>query len=299
MAGSGNRLTGLALAAGAVLAFSIRPLLIKLSYAHGAEPVTLLALRMGLSLPFFLAMGLWAQRDRKAAPVSPRDVALICGLGFLGYYLASFLDFMGLQYVTAGTGRLILFAYPTIVVLLSALFLKRPITARAVLALALTYGGIALVVAQASTGENRDFTLGAALVFGSSAAYAVYLVAGSDVVRRVGSMRFTAWATTVACAFCLAQFLAIRPLSALQLPGVVYLMAAVMATVCTVLPIFMTAEALRRVGANSVAVLGALGPVAAIGMDSVFMGEMLSTVQAAGAVLVLAGVLLVSLKPAR
>lgn len=296
-AGAGYRLIGIALAVGGVLAFSIRPLLIKLSYAHGAEPVTLLALRMGFSLPFFLAIGLWARRDPGAAPVAGRDAALIGGLGFLGYYLASFLDFLGLQYVTAGVGRLILFLYPTIVVALSAVFLGRPITGRAALSILLTYGGIGLVMAEAAGGENRDFLLGASLVFASAAAYAVYLVVGSGVVQRVGSMRFTAWATTVACLLCIAQFLLVRPLSALDLPVEVYLLTILMATLCTVLPIFMTAEALKRLGANHVAIIGALGPVSAIGFGHLGLDEVLTWTQGLGALLVLAGVLLVSLKP--
>ncbi|HYD98786.1 MAG TPA: DMT family transporter [Alphaproteobacteria bacterium] len=292
------RLIGLLLAVAGVLAFSLRPLLIKVAYRYGADPVTLLALRMAFSLPFFLAIALWAGRGPGRTPVTRRDLALVAGLGFLGYYLASFLDFLGLQYVTAGIGRLLLFLYPTIVVILSALFLRKPVGLREAVALVLTYGGVALVLSEAMAGTSANLPLGAALIFASAAAYAVYLVAGSDVVRRIGSLRFAAWATLVACVLCIGQFLLLRPLSALDLPWQVFALSAVMAVVSTVLPIFMTAEALKRVGANQVAVIGALGPVSAIGLGHLGLEEVLSWVQGAGAVLVLAGVLLVTLRPA-
>jgi drug/metabolite transporter (DMT)-like permease len=181
--------------------------------------------------------------------------------------------------------------------MLSALFLRKPVRAREMVALALTYGGIGLVMSGAMGGENRDFALGAALVFGSALAYAVYLVAGSDVVRRVGSLRFSAWATAIASILCVAQFLVLRPLSALDLPASVFGLAAIMAVVSTVLPVFMTAEALRRLGANQVALFGALGPVSAIGLANLGLEETLSWVQVVGAALVLGGVLLVTLKP--
>ncbi|HYE51510.1 MAG TPA: DMT family transporter [Azospirillaceae bacterium] len=293
------RLTGLALAVAAVLAFSVRPLLIKLGYGYGADPVTLLGLRMAFSLPFFLAIGAWLARDAAQPAVSRNDLWAVGALGFLGYYLASFLDFTGLQYVTAGVGRLLLFLYPTIVVVLSALFLRKPIGRREVASLVLTYGGVALVLSGSMGGGNTNLPLGAALIIGSAAAYAVYLVAGSRVIPRVGSMRFTAWATTVACVLCIAQFLVLRPLSALDLPWQVFALSAVMAVVSTVLPIFMTAEALKRIGANHVALVGALGPVSAIGLGHVGLDESLSLLQGLGSVLVLGGVLLVSLKPGK
>ena len=159
--------------------------------------------------------------------------------------------------------------------------------------------GIALVMSNAIGGPNANFALGAALCFASAAGYAVYLVAGSQVVRRLGSMRFTAYATSVASGFCILQFFLLRPLSALDLPGAVYGLALAMAMLSTVLPVFVTAEALRRIGANQVALLGALGPVSAIFLGWVGLDEIMTPVQLAGAALVLAGVLLVTLRASR
>jgi drug/metabolite transporter (DMT)-like permease len=286
---------GLTMAITGVVCFSLRPILIKLAYAYVVDPVTLLALRMVFSLPFFLAAAAWTGRDRNRAPISRRDAGAIAFLGFLGYYFASFMDFLGLQYISAGLGRLILFLYPTLVVAFSFVFLRKRPAGREVLALLVSYVGITLVMWSA-LGKSVDLALGVTLVFASATAYAVYLVAGSAVVQRVGSIRFTAYAMTVASTLCIAQFFLLRPLSALRMPSQVYGLSIAMALVSTVLPVFLTSEALKRVGANRVALVGALGPVTTIFFGYVGLDEMMTPVQLLGAALVLSGVLLVSLR---
>ena len=290
------RAIGVAMAIAGVVCFSLRPILIKLAYGYGVDPITLLALRMIFSLPFFLAAAAWVGRDAQRAPLNRRDAWAIVVLGFVGYYFSSFVDFLGLQYISAGLGRLILFMYPTLVVLLSMAFLHKRPSAREVVALGVTYCGVALVMANAAQGANRDLVLGAALCFASAAGYAVYLVAGSQVVQRVGSMRFTAYATSVASGFCILQFLLLRPLSALSMPGQVYGLTVTMALASTVLPVFITTEALKRIGANQVALFGALGPVTTLFFGWVGLDETMTPVQLAGAALVLGGVMLVTLK---
>jgi drug/metabolite transporter (DMT)-like permease len=293
------RAIGVAMAIAGVVCFSLRPVLIKLAYGYVVDPITLLALRMIFSLPFFLAAAAWVGRDAARAPIARRDAWAILVLGFVGYYFASFVDFLGLQYISAGLGRLILFVYPTLVVILSAAFLHKRPSARELVALGVTYAGIALVMANAAKGANRDLALGAALCFASAAGYAVYLVASSQVVQRVGSMRFTAYAMSVASGFCIAQFLLLRPLSALSMPGQVYALAVAMALLATVLPVFITSEALRRIGANQVALFGALGPVTTLFFGWMGLDEVMTPVQLAGAALVLAGVALVTLRATR
>jgi len=286
---------GIALAVAGVIAFSFRPILIKLAYGYVRDPVTLIALRMVFSLPFFAAAAYWQRGNR--TPISKRDGWAILALGALGYYFASFVDFLGLQYIAAGLGRLLLFLYPTIVVVLSWLVLRKPAGGRELVALGVTYAGTALVLSSAMGGQHEDLPLGAALVFAGAVAYAVYLVFGSQVIQRVGSMRFTAYALLVASVLCIAQFLLLRPLAALALPWPVYAYAIVMAIFATVLPTFMTAEALKRIGANQVAILGALGPVSTIFFGFLGLDERMTWLQLAGTALVLAGVVLVSLKP--
>src|SRR5438874_3617785 len=171
---------------------------------------------MSIALPFFLAVAWWLWRDEPRLTV--RDWAAVATLGFIGYYAASFLDFIGLQYVGAGVGRLILYLYPTLVLLISFLFLHRRPTRRQLAALGITYAGVALIVStQAHAGaEGKAFMLGALFVFASSLFYATYLVAGGELVKRVGSMRFTAYSMAVATLPAVIQFFALEPLSALD-----------------------------------------------------------------------------------
>jgi drug/metabolite transporter (DMT)-like permease len=287
---------GMLFALAGTIAFAFRPVIIKLGYeAAPVSATTLLFLRMALAFPFFAAVAWWLRRE---PPLAQRDWAGIVALGFLGYYLASLLDFLGLQYVSAGLGRLIMFLYPTLVVILSAVFLARRPTRRELTALALTYAGIALVlsVRLGAGPEQRLFLLGAALVFGSAMCYAVYLVTGSQLVKRVGSMRFTAYTMMVSTAPALAQFALLESPAALQLPGEVWLYVILLATVCTVLPVFLVAEALKRIGANHFALIGGLGPVTTVLADFVLLEGALTPLQLAGGALVIAGVLLVTLK---
>ena len=288
---------GIAFAVLGVLGFSLRPILIKLSYgAHPVSPTTLLFLRMTLSLPFFLAIGWWLRREEPR--LSGRDWTNVALLGFVGYYAASFLDFIGLQYVGAGVGRLILFLFPTLVVLLSFFFLDKSATRREIAALALSYAGIALVVSHqvAPSTQGRLFLFGALAIFVGALFYAVYLVAGSQVVKRLGSMRFTAYSMAISSIPAILQFAVLEPASALALPAAVWGYAVLLATVSTVLPVFLQAEALRRIGANHFALIGAVGPVSVAVTSALGLDEPFTWVQALGGVLVIAGVLIVSLK---
>ncbi len=295
----GYVVAGFLLAIGGVVFFSLRPIFIKLAYDWVTDPVTLLALRMVFSVPFFIAAAFWVRSGAEHRPLAGREFAAVIALGILSYYGASFLDFLALQYIPAGLGRLLLFTYPTIVVMLSALLLRKRVTVREIAALALTYAGLALVFAHALDGEQKNFWLGATLAFASSICYALYLVAGAEVITRVGSVRFTAYAMSAASAACILQFLLLRPLSALDLPAPVYGYAIAMAVVSTAVPVFMTSEALRRVGANTVAIIGALGPVTTIAFGWLGLEEVMTPLQIAGSALVLVGVVVISLRPAK
>jgi drug/metabolite transporter (DMT)-like permease len=293
---SSYRFWGIAFALFGTISFAFRPILIKLGYSmHPVSATTLLFLRMTLSLPFFLAMAWWM---RGGSAIARRDWWGIVGLGFLGYYLASLLDFIGLQYVSAGVGRLIMFLYPTLVIILSAVFLKKNPTARELAALAITYTGIALVLSSqiAAAPESRLFVFGALLIFSSAMCYAVYLVTGSQLVKRVGSMRFTAYTMIVSTGPAIIQFAVLEAPAALLLPAQLWWIAVVLAVACTALPVLLVAEALRRIGANHFALIGALGPVTTVLADFALLEGALSAVQIVGAALVISGVLLVSLK---
>jgi len=216
-------------------------------------------------------------------------------IGVLGYYAASFLDFLGLQYVSAGLERLILYLTPTLVVLLSAVFLGRRITRRDVLALLLAYGGIVVTFAHDVSLKGAKVPLGAALVLGSAVSYASYLVVSGQAVRRLGALRLTAWAMCVATFCCLAQFAVLRPWSRLvEQPLPVYGWSVANALFATVLPVFATMMAVERIGASRAALAAAIGPVTTIGLAYLALDEPVTAIQIAGAVLVLAGVFVIS-----
>ena len=288
---------GVACALAGSVAFSAKPVLVKAAYQYGVDTTTLLALRMLFAAPLFALMAWWAGRPETA--FTGREILGITALGFLGYYLGSFLDLAGLQYISAGFGRLILYLYPTLVLLMSAAFLQQPLRRQQLASLLLSYAGIALVFsAEARPGERLDLTvIGALLVFGSAVTYATYLVAGSRLVHKFGSMRFSAYASLIATGFVMAHFLAVRPLHALVVAREVYGLVAILAVFATVLPLWLMAEGLKRIGANQLSLVGCIGPLATLAFAWVFLGETVTPVQFAGALLVLAGVLIISLKP--
>lgn len=217
---------GVALALLAAFGFSAKAIFIKLAYGYAqAAPVgavTLLALRMAFALPVFLWIGL--RESRNATPLERRDWAAILALGLLGYYGASILDFLGLQYISAGLERLILFTYPTLTLLLGALLYGQKIGRREWWALALCYLGIGAAFAHDLnlSAETSAVWIGAAFVFGSSVCYALYLSGSGPMLARIGVTRFTALAMLVSTAATLVHFLASQPLSALVQPLPIY-----------------------------------------------------------------------------
>ena len=286
---------GTSLAALAAIGFSAKAILVKLAYASPVDAVTLLALRMAFSVPFFIAAALWSRRYHPAAPLEQRDWLAVLALGLIGYYLSSLLDFSGLQYISAGLERLILFLYPTMVVVLSAFLFKRPIGRREIFALVLSYAGILLVFVHDASMHRDGLALGAALVFASTLTYSVYLVGAGQAIARIGIIRFTAYAMIVASIATFLQFALTHPASALALPPRVYALGFTMAIVSTVLPIFMLSFGIRMIGSGRTALVGSIGPVATIFLGHGILGETLSLQQIGGSILVLGGVLAISI----
>jgi len=289
---------GVAFALLAAVGFSAKAILVKLAYLDGVDAVTLLALRMVFSVPFFIGVALWARRHH-GEPLNTHDRLLVLGLGLIGYYCSSFLDFLGLQYISAGLERLILFLYPTMTVILAALLYRRTISRKVIAAMALCYAGIALVFLHDIGAKEGSIVLGASLVFASTLSYSIYLVGAGHAIARIGTMRFTAYAMVVASAASLLQFGVMRPLSALDLPMRVYELSLAMAILSTVLPVFLLSFAIRRIGSGSASLIGSVGPVSTIYMAYAILGESLSLLQIAGSSLVLVGVLIISLNSKR
>ena len=274
------------------MAFSGKAIIVKLAYRHGVDAVTLIMFRMLFALPLFLALAWWAGRGK--APLEARDRWVVLGLGFSGYYLASFLDFAGLQYISASLERLILYLNPTLVLLLGVVLAKRAVHGRQLLALAVSYCGVLLVFGHEVTLQGTHVALGAALVFGSAVSYAVYLFASGEEVQRLGALRLTGWATSVACVLCIVQFLLLRPLSAAQVAPEVVWLSVLNATLCTFAPVIMVMLAIERVGATLVAQTGMIGPLSTILMGVLILGEPFTVWTAAGTLLVLGGIWLLA-----
>jgi drug/metabolite transporter (DMT)-like permease len=283
---------GLALAAAGSVAFSAKAIIVKLAYRHDVDAVTLIMYRMLFALPLFLALAWWSGRGRP--PLAQRDWAVVAGLGFSGYYLASFLDFSGLQYITASLERLILYLNPTIVLVLGWLLFGHRVVPRQALALAVSYAGVLLVFGHEVQLTGSGSALGAALVFGSALSYAVYLVYSGREVRRLGALRLTGWATSVACALCIAQFLLLRPLSAAWVAPAVVWLSLLNAVLCTFAPVLMVMMAIERIGATLTAQTGMIGPLSTIVMGVLILGEPMNAWIVAGTALVLLGVWLLA-----
>ena len=284
---------GLAYALAGSIAFSGKAIIVKLGYRHGADAVTLLMLRMLFALPFFVALAWWASRGRPA--LTRRDLLAVLGLGVSGYYLASFLDFAGLAYISASLERLILYLNPTLVLALGVVLHGRRVTARQMLALAVSYAGVMVVFGREVSDLGPDALLGGALVFGSAISYAIYLVQSGEEVRRLGSLRLTGLATTVACLLCIGQFLVLRPVSGLlELQPEVIQLSMLNAVACTFAPVILVMMAIERLGATLAAQTGMVGPMSTIALGWLVLGEPMTPWIMGGTVLVLAGVALLA-----
>ncbi|MDO9404757.1 MAG: DMT family transporter [Polaromonas sp.] len=270
------------------IGFSGKAIIIKLAYRHGVDAVTLIMYRMLFALPIFAVMAWWASRGK--APLTGRDWLGVAGLGFTGYYLSSFLDFMGLAYISASLERLILYLNPTLVMLLGLVLFKRRITGIQLGGMAISYCGVLLVFGHEITVQGSGAALGTLLVFLSAVSYAFYMIYSGELVRRLGALRLVGLATSVACLCCLLQFVLLRPLSAAQVAPEVIWLSVLNASLCTAMPVLLVMMAIERIGAGMAAQAGMIGPLSTILMGVVLLGEPFTIWVAGGTVLVMAGI---------
>ncbi len=284
--------SGLLLAVLGAIAFSGKAIIIKLAYRHGVDAVTLIMYRMLFALPIFAAMAAWASRGQPA--LSRREWFGVLGLGFSGYYLASYLDFVGLQYVSASLERLILYLTPTLVLLLSLALFGRRIRPPQLLGMGISYCGALLVFGHEISLAGSNAALGALLVFLSAVSYAFYLIYSGEMVQRLGSLRLVGLATGIACLLCLAQFALLRPWSAALVAPEVLWLSVLNATLCTALPVLLVMMAIERIGSSAAAQAGMVGPMSTILMGVLILGEPFTALIAAGTALVIAGIFVFS-----
>ena len=285
--------SGLLLAAAGSVAFSGTAIIVKLAYRYGVDAVTLIMLRMLFALPLFLVLSWWASRGKP--PLTRKDWLGVLGLGLTGYYLASYLDFWGLQYISASLERLVLYLNPTLVLVLGWVIYKRRISALQGWAMAVSYAGVLVVFGHEVGLQGPDAALGTLLVFLSALSYAVYLLYSGEMVKRLGSLRLVGLATSAACGFVLLQFALLRPLNtAFAVAPEVIQLSLLNAVLCTFAPVLMVMMAIERIGAGLAAQTGMIGPMSTILMGVVILDEPFNGWILVGTVLVMVGVFMVT-----
>lgn len=282
--------------AGAVL-FSLKPVLIKLVYGvQEVETIHLLLLRMLMSLPFYIGILLYVRHKRGLYKLTKKTIAGMASLGFIGFYVASFMDFAGLKFLTASLERVIIFLNPTIVLLLSAVFFKKKILAKQWLAIALTYTGIVIAFASNDMfNASENLLTGAGFVFISAFCYAIYLIGSEIYLRKIGTLEFTSYTMIVAFICIAVHYLFISPIDGiLHYEPKVYSYTLVMAILATLFPSFLFAEGIKRIGAPNGSIVGGIGPVSTIIFAVLLLNESISLMQMIGTILVIGGVLVIS-----
>ncbi|CAN5913328.1 DMT family transporter [soil metagenome] len=278
------------------LFFCSKAVFVKLAYRYGLDAVTVLALRMSLALPFFLIGG-WLDARHNPRPIASGDWARLALLGFFGWYLSSIVNFMGLKHVSVGLERMILYTYPSIVVLGSVLFFKKPLRWGVVIAMLVSYVGIIIGYhAEASISTTDKTFLGASLIFASAMSYAVFVLLSGQLVERIGAVRFTSCVVGFSCLFILIHFAVTHPVIALfQLPRGAYGCGIALAIAGTVIPSYLFSIGLKRAGSQAFSVIGMVGPLGTVVLAWMLLGESINLVQVSGLVLTLAGGVMVSL----
>jgi len=291
-------IVGIALVVVGALAFSSKAIVIKLAYSYDSSvtPIILMTLRMGMALPFFLFTIYLIERNQKPTHLHARDIINLIGLGLIGFYLAAYLDFVGLSYITASLERLILLLYPTFVVLITALLKRQPINMREAIALCISYIGFIIVFAQELSLSEPNIILGSLFVLGSAISFAIYFIGNSAIIQRLGAKRCTAYSMSFACIATSIHFGAAYDPMILDLPEDVYGLALFMALVCTVLPTFLIAAGIQRIGPNPAAIISSLGPIMTLVLAYFFLNEALTVNQLTGAMLVIIGIFVVTKK---
>jgi drug/metabolite transporter (DMT)-like permease len=291
---------GVIIAIFGAICFSTKAIFVKLAYRDTeVDAVTLLALRMIFSLPFFVVSAIVSSSQSSNVKFTARQWWQVAFIGCIGYYVSSLLDFLGLQYVSAGIERLILFIYPTLVLLMSSLVFGVKIKKYQWIAVAITYAGLLLAFfSETDFGaqQSSEFILGSFLIFTCAITYAIYIVGSGKLIPVVGAAKFNSYAMSFACVAVLIHFFIFSRHSLLNLSSQVYIYSACMALVGTVIPSYLVTAGIKRIGSDNAAIVGSIGPVSTILQAYIFLYEPISALQIVGTVLVLVGVLLIGKK---
>jgi drug/metabolite transporter (DMT)-like permease len=277
-----------------VVFFSAKSVLVKIAYQYDIDALSLVTLRLLFSAPFYVVIMFFSAKPAVMKSLKASDYFKIFFLGIMGYYLASILDFWGLEYVSASLERMILFIYPTMVLLISAVFMQKKISIEQKLAVIITYFGVALAFFQNNYATGKNLWLGSFLILGSALSYAIYLIGTDSIISKFGSVLFTSMVMIVSTFASGIHYVIVSDLEIFSFSREVYLIVLVMAIVSTVIPTFLISEAIKQWGPSNVAIVGSIGPISTIMMASVFLGEKITIFELLGTVIVISGILVIS-----
>ncbi|AXT49951.1 DMT family transporter [Aquimarina sp. BL5] len=286
---------GIIVAVIGVVLFSAKAVMVKLAYKYDITSEHLLLFRMSFSLPFYFAIAIF-NKPSNPEKIRKIDYLWIIFFGFVGYYLASYFDFLGLQYIKAGLERIILFVYPTLVIIISRIFLKDKITKQQLVAIIITYIGVVITFWQELQLETSNLILGGSLIFLSALTYATYLVGSGWLIPKFGVISFTSYAMIVSSLCIIFQYLAFDRGDLTSYSSEVYFLSILMAFFSTIIPSYLISYAIGKLGASNVAIIGSLGPISTIILAFFFLGESLSQIQIIGAAIVILGIYSVTKK---
>jgi drug/metabolite transporter (DMT)-like permease len=278
---------GLFMAGLGSILFSGKAILVKLAFTYGTTAETLIALRMLMALPLFWGIYWWEVRRKTMSPLALRDQLKIFALGFMGYFFSSYLDFLGLQYISVGLERIVLYLTPTIVLLISYFVLKKSISRLQWYALLVGYLGVIVVFIQDASATGSMALLGALLVFGSACSYAIYMIGSGEMVKRVGSVRLVVYASSASALLSVVQILIYDPAAVFVQVPQIYWLSLLNASLCTVIPMLLIMIAINRIGSPLVAQAGILGPVSTLLMGWIVLSEPITWMQIGGMSLVM------------
>lgn len=287
--------SGVLIAIIGIVLFSAKAILVKLAYQYNVSSVHLLLFRMLFSAPFYLLIAFYV-KPQYPEKIKKNDFLWILLFGFIGYYLASYFDFLGLKYIKASLERIILFVYPTLVLIISRIVFKTAISSKQIAAILITYVGVVITFWGDITFDNEFALLGVALIFLSALTYAVYLVGSGWLIPKFGVVSFTSYAMLVSTICVIIHYLLFDRENILGYSYQVYLLGFLMAIFSTLIPSFLVSLAIKKMGASDFSIIGSIGPISTIILAFFVLNERLSLLQLLGTIVVIIGVSIVSSK---
>lgn len=270
--------------------FSLKSIFIKLAYAQGLDTDSVLMLRMAIALPLYLAVLIWLTKQRNVPDNLSSKLLKITFLGFIGYYLSSWFDLKGLEYISAQLERLTLFTYPIMVAILGAIFFKTPLTRKVIVSLIITYSGLLLVFYKELSLEGDNVILGTVFVALAALSFSFYVLFGKQEIQKIGSVWFTGLAMSISSIFVLIHFSIFNDFSHLTVTPMAWVWLGLLAVFSTVIPSFMISEAINKIGPAQTGIVGSLGPIMTMGLAIWILNEPFTIWHAMGMVLVVGGV---------